>query len=289
MTASLISRVQVWGVLNVTPDSFSDGGTYLDPARAVARAEELWSAGADVIDVGGESTRPAGNTYGDGYSRVTADEEVRRVVPVVARIAGTLPEARISVDTTKAQVAAAAIAAGAHIVNDVSGGLDPQLLAVVARTHVQLVLMHNRGRGEVTAENAGYRDVVAEVRAELLEAVERARAAGVDPERIWIDPGIGFAKTAQQSLELLVNTERLVETGYPVLVGPSRKSFIAEYSRARGGEKPTPAERVGGTAAALTMAVLGGARAVRVHDLPIMAQAVDLATAMRALREAPRD
>ena len=276
--------VQIWGVLNVTPDSFSDGGLHLDEGRAVARAEQMLAEGADVIDVGGESSRPAGRTYGEGAERVSAEEECRRVLPVVARLVRSL-RARVSVDTVKGEVARRALEAGATIVNDVSGGEDPELLRAVADAGAELVLMHNRGRGEVTGENTRYGDVVADVVSELGRRITRAAEAGVARDRIWIDPGIGFAKTARQSVELIARAAELVDTGHPVLLGPSRKSFIAELAPDANGERPGPEARLPGTAAALAIGVLRGVQAVRVHDVAPMRQVVRIAEAAReALR-----
>lgn len=277
-------RCQVWGILNVTPDSFSDGGRFAETGVAVAHARRMLAEGADVVDVGGESSRPPGRIYGEGARPVPADEEAARVVPVVERLVGELG-ARVSVDTVKGEVARRALAAGAAVINDVSGGDDPELLAAVAEAGAELVLVHNRGRGEVTPDNTRYDDVVCDVVSEVMGRVSRAVEAGVDRRRIWIDPGIGFAKTAAQSLELIARTAKLVETGQPVLVGSSRKSFIAELAPGPGGERPGPLDRWGGTAATVTVAVLAGARAVRVHDVAPMRQAVLLAEAVRFAQE----
>jgi dihydropteroate synthase len=273
---------EIWGVLNVTPDSFSDGGLFFDPDAALGHAAEMSAQGADVIDVGGESSRPAGGVYGAGAGPVSEAEEVRRVEPVI----GALSESgvRVSIDTVKAGVARRAVAAGAVIVNDVSCGTHRELLEVAADTGVELVLMHNRGRGGVTGDNVRYRDVVGEVVEELTGAVRRAIAVGVARDRIWIDPGIGFAKTAEQSIELLARLDRLVAAGFPVLVGPSRKSFVAAAAPGPDGRKPAPGEREWGTAAAVTAAVLGGARAVRVHDVRAMRQAVLVAESIAFVR-----
>lgn len=271
---------QIWGVLNATPDSFSDGGRFLMAGPALRHAEQLAREGAHVIDVGGESSRPAGRVYGDGAGTVSVDAELERVIPIVAAIRAQLG-VLVSVDTVKSEVARQAIQAGATIVNDVSCGASPALLQVVAQAGVDLVLMHTRGRGELSPENVAYVNVVYEVTAELMLAVERAVAAGVQRRRIWIDPGIGFAKTAGQSLALLGGIETLVATGHRVLVGPSRKSFIAAIAPNHGGDAPTPVAREGGTAAAVTLAVLGGAHAVRVHDVASMRQAVLIAEASR--------
>ncbi len=269
-------------MLNVTPDSFSDGGRFDDASRALSHAARMHAEGADVIDVGGESSRPPGRTYGDGAAHVPADEELSRVLPVVETLVAD--GVRVSVDTVKGVVAEAALAAGAAIINDVSCGADPTLLAAVAAAGGEVVLMHTRGGGRVDASTTGYGDVVAEVLEELFRAVERARAAGIARERIWIDPGVGFAKTAAQSVALLGNLDAFVATGYPVLVGASRKSFIARTVAAKGGREPAPAERLGGSLAAVTAAVMAGARAVRVHDVAESAQAARLTEAFRARR-----
>jgi dihydropteroate synthase len=274
-------RCEIWGVLNVTPDSFSDGGRYTSAEAALRHAAAMLEQGADVIDVGGESSRPAGAVYGEGASAVPEQEEARRVVPVIREVRQRLG-ARVSVDTVKAGVARQAIAAGADMVNDVSCGASDELLDVVAETGVRMVLMHNRGKGEVSGGNVAYGDVVADVIEELLRAAERAVSRGVDRAGLWIDPGIGFAKTARHSIELLARTGELVATGYPVLVGPSLKSFVAAAAPARDGRAPAPAERRGGTAAAVAAAVLGGASAVRVHDVFEMRQAALVAGSIRA-------
>jgi dihydropteroate synthase len=278
-----VERCEIWGVLNVTPDSFSDGGRYETVGAAVERATAMLEQGADVIDVGGESSRPGGGVYGQGAGRVPDEEEARRAVPVIREIRHKLG-ARVSVDTVKAGVARQAVAAGADTVNDVSCGGSAELIDVVAETGVSMVLMHNRGRGEVSGRNVAYGDVVADVIEELMRAVERAVSRGVARDKLWIDPGIGFAKTAEQSIELLARTSELAATGYPVLVGPSLKSFVAAAAPARDGRAPAPGERQGGTAAAVTAAVLGGASAVRVHDVFEMRQAALVAESIvRAL------
>jgi len=268
-------------VLNVTPDSFSDGGEYLASDAALRRGLELVRQGADIIDVGGESTRPAGATYGVGYAAVSVNQELERVVPVIERLAKETT-ARISIDTTKPEVAEAALRAGASIVNDVSGGSAQRLLEITAAADAELVLMHNRNQGQIEGGNVEYKDVLVEVLDELRQRVDRAEAAGVKSESIWLDPGIGFAKDAEQSMTLLAQTAAFVDTGYRVLVGPSRKSFIAAYATRPGEPPPGPADRLGGTAAAVTLAVLAGAQGVRVHDVEVMAQAVRIAEAGRS-------
>lgn len=275
---------QVWGVLNVTPDSFSDGGRYLDPDAACEQARRMLEEGADVVDVGGESSRPPGKTYGAGAERVPAYEELKRVLPVVERLSAM--GARISVDTVKWEVAEQVVQAGAHIINDISGGRDVRLLEVVAKARVELVLMHNRGRGERSGDNVRYGDVVSDVRAELLGAVERACEAGVARERVWIDPGLGFAKTAAQSTALLAHTDTFVQTGLKVLVGASRKSFLGEAAPLPDGTPPAPDERLSASTAAVAHAAGAGCHAVRVHDVKESHQALGLARALAAAKGA---
>jgi dihydropteroate synthase len=277
--SALSRRCQLWAVLNVTPDSFSDGGEAVTLETAVAKAKRLLSEGADIIDVGGASSRPPGKTYGEGAPQVSLDEELERVVPVVRALARELG-AKVSVDTTRPEVARAALEAGAVIINDVSNGASDALLEAVASASAELVLMHNRGDGRIAGENIQYASVIDDVLAELSAAAVRASCAGIPFRRIWVDPGIGFAKTAAQSLEVLAALPRFVKLGYPVLVGPSRKSFIAAAERAAGVSESGPAERIGGTAAAVTASVLAGARGVRVHDVREMLQAVLLTEAL---------
>jgi len=273
-------RCQIWAVLNITPDSFSDGGQFFEADAALARAEQLLAQGADVLDIGGASSRPAGQSYGSGAVNVSATEEIRRVVPVVERAVAELG-ARVSVDTTRAEVAAAALRVGASIINDVSMGSEPALLKAVAEADAELVLMHTRGDGSLTADNGVYADVVEDVARELVAAAQRAQAVGVQAQRIWLDPGVGFAKSPRQSVAVIAGVPRLLVEGYRVLVGPSRKSFIRGIeSEAALPVLSTPAERVGGTAAAVTLSAALGAHAVRVHDVPVMLQAVLIAEAL---------
>jgi dihydropteroate synthase len=271
----------VWGVLNVTPDSFSDGGRFLDPAAALQHARGMARAGADVIDVGGASSRPRGPLYGDGAPEISVDEELRRVVPVVRALVDEL-ELRVSVDTTRPEVARAALQAGARVVNDVSCGASEGVLEAVAAADAEYVLMHTRGAGEVTPDNTAYEDVMVDVRDELLAVVERAVAHGVARERIWLDPGLGFAKTTEQSIVLLSNLRLLVATGHRVLVGASRKGFIARIAPRADGSAPEPDERDAGTAATVAASVAQGASAVRVHDVAGMRQAMLVAAALNA-------
>jgi dihydropteroate synthase len=278
-------RCAIWGVLNVTPDSFSDGGEFFDAARAIDRGHALMAEGADVIDIGGESTRPPGATYGAGAEPVSADEELGRVLPVIEALVRA--GARVSIDTIKPMVARAALAAGAEVVNDVSARASDEMLQVVADHGATIVRMHNRGRGEVAPEQTRYDDVVADVCRELLAEVDRAVAAGIPASQVWIDPGIGFAKTAEQSARLLAAMGTLAATGQPVLVGSSRKSFLAVLAPLPDGSRPSPADRLGATAATVAYAVRAGARAVRVHDVAVMRQVVQVTEALGRRGEQP--
>ena len=277
-----LARPFVVGILNVTPDSFSDGGRYSAVDAAVARAEAIAAEGADGIDVGGESTRPQGATP------VDAAEERQRVLPVVAEIARRLPELVVSVDTVKAAVAEAALDAGAHVVNDVSAfRLDPAMAAVCARAGAGVVLMHSRGTvSEMgTYLHATYGDdPTGEVTGELGTAVERARAAGVADAAIVLDPGVGFAKRSADSLRLLAELPRVAAAGFPVMVGASRKRFVGELTGVA-----SPADRVHGTVGASVAALLRGAMLVRVHDVRAHREALDVAWAIACAGAAPRE
>lgn len=243
----------VMGILNVTPDSFSDGGRWAERDDAIRHGLAMVAAGADLIDVGGESTRP-------GAESVHADEERARVVPVVEALAGA--GAVVSVDTSKASVAAAALDAGASVVNDVTALGDPEMAAVVADAKAGLVLMHMKGTPRTMQDDPRYDDVLADVRRYLVERAEGARAAGVAPERICIDPGIGFGKTMHHNLTLLRRVADLTETGYPVVVGASRKSFLTGIlGHLPAGERDVP------TTAAHVLAIAGGAAVIRVHEV----------------------
>ncbi|BDG06346.1 dihydropteroate synthase [Anaeromyxobacter oryzae] len=263
------------GIVNATPDSFSDGGRFLDPAAAIAHALRLADEGADIVDVGGESTRP-------GAPAVAADEETGRVVPVIAGLRARGFRLPISVDTTKAEVARAALDAGADLVNDVAGLADAALARLVARAGVPVVLMHTRGTPADMASRAVYGDVVRDVARELQDALARAEAAGVPRERVILDPGLGFAKTAEQGVELLARVAELRALGRPLLVGPSRKSFIGKITGA------AVEDRVPGTLAAVTACVLAGVEWVRVHDVAAARQAALVAAAIRDAAAAPR-
>ncbi|MBI3322381.1 MAG: dihydropteroate synthase [Candidatus Omnitrophica bacterium] len=254
------------GVLNVTPDSFSDGSRWLDPARAVRRGLEMERQGADLIDIGAESTRP-------GAPAVTAKEEMRRLLPVVERLAKRL-SVPISVDTSKPEVARAAIERGAGMVNDVTGLRHPAMAGVVARAGVPVIVMHMRGTPRTMRRLAKYRRVVPEVLAELKRSVERGVAAGIPRRMILVDPGIGFAKGPKESLALLNSLSAFKRLGVPVVVGPSRKSFIGHVLGAEVGD------RLFGTAAAVALAVYSGADILRVHDVAEMRQVADLAHAV---------
>ncbi len=261
-------RCAVLGVLNVTPDSFSDGGRYLDREHAVAHGIAMRDAGADLVDVGGESTRP-------GAGRVDADMERERVLPVIRELVAE--GVRVSIDTTRALVAEAAVQAGASVVNDVSGGLaDPHMAAAVASARVPWILMHWRGPSE---RLASYEDVIGEVRAELVGRVDAAVLAGVDPGLIVLDPGLGFAKTAAHNWALLRRLDVLVDLGFPVLVGASRKRFLGELLADVDGTPRAHPGRDGATAAVSALAAHAGAWGVRVHDVETSMDAVAVASA----------
>lgn len=268
-------RTLVMGVLNVTADSFSDGGRYLDVDGAIAHGRQLWEQGADIIDVGGESTRP-------GAERVAPEIEIARVVPVIAGLAAD--GIVTSVDTTRASVARAAVDAGCAIINDVSGGLaDPEMNPAAAELNVPYVLMHWRAHSKTMQDFAKYDDVVADALAELLQRVEDALTAGVRREQLIIDPGLGFAKTADHNWALLHATERLVATGFPVLIAASRKNFLG-LLLADGDDPRPPSGREDATASISALAALAGAWAVRTHAVPASLDAVKVAQAWKAGR-----
>ncbi len=265
-------RCAVMGVVNVTPDSFSDGGQWFDTELAVKHGLDLVAAGADLVDVGGESTRP-------GAARVDEAEELRRVIPVVRELAAT--GAVISVDTMRATVAERAVAAGARLVNDVSGGgADPAMVPAVAAAGVPFVVMHWRGQSIDMNNRAVYADVVGEVVAELRISLEQAVAGGIAPERIVIDPGLGFAKDAGHDLTLVAHLSALRKLGRPLLVAASRKRFLGRVLAGDGGSPPPARERDAATAAVTALAAREGAWAVRVHEVRASADAVRVARAI---------
>ena len=267
-----LTRPLIMGILNVTPDSFSDGGQFFSLDAGIERAARMRDDGADIIDVGGESTRP------QGAVEVDAAEELRRVIPVIGAIAETISDVVVSVDTVKADVASEALAAGARIVNDVSGfRLDPRMGEICAGTGAGVVLMHSRGgvTDMGTYAHAEYGDVVGEVFAELRQRVDAARASGVADDHIAVDPGIGFAKRSEHSLNVLAALPELAEWGYPIVVGVSRKRFLGEIAGVS-----EPAARVHATVGANVAALHRGARIFRVHDVAANRQALDAAWAI---------
>ncbi len=267
-TLVLGERTLVMGVLNVTPDSFSDGGLYADPAAAVDRALEIERAGADILDIGGESARP-------GAQPISAEEELSRVQPVLEKLRGRF-RIPISIDTQKAQVAEAAVAAGAEILNDVSAlRTDPALGEVARRHRLPLILMHMRGTPRTMQRGPFARDVVRDVTSGLRAAIARARKAGLKRSQLILDPGIGFGKSFEQNYELLAQLHKLAAVGYPLVVGTSRKTFLGTTL---GGA--SPGERIWGTAATVTASILGGAHIVRVHDVAEMVQVARVTDAL---------
>ncbi|HPF14192.1 MAG TPA: dihydropteroate synthase [Planctomycetota bacterium] len=278
-----VAAPRIMGILNVTPDSFSDGNRYLDPLRALDQGQAMLAAGATILDVGGESTRP-------GSAPVPADEEWRRVGPVLEKLAATTG-AILSIDTTKAEVARRALEAGAHWVNDIRAGtVDPKLLEVVAEHGASYVAMHCTAPPDRMQQGIHFGDVVAEVSHWLRQRLAVFRQVGIRENRILLDPGIGFGKHLEHNLSLLGRLWELRSLGCPLLLGVSRKSFIAHLALAEkpsGGSLPGPADRVGGTAAAVALCVAGGASVLRVHDVATMAQAAQVAYAVHSYH-APR-
>jgi dihydropteroate synthase len=271
-TLMLGERTLIMGVLNVTPDSFSDGGLFLDPEAAVARAIAMEAAGADIIDIGGESTRP-------GSSGISAAEELRRIIPVIEGLRGKIG-IPISVDTSKSEVLEAAAATGAEIVNDVTAlRNDPQIAEVARRHKLPLILMHMRGEPATMQKKPFARDVLRDVTRGLRHAVTIARQAGVAKSQIILDPGIGFGKSYAQNCELLARLPELARLGLPILVGPSRKSFIGRVLKSES-QGPPGNERIWGTAATVAAGILQGAHIVRVHDVAEMAQVAQVSDAI---------
>ncbi len=257
------------GILNVTPDSFSDGGDFFAANSAVAQAGKMLDEGARIIDVGGESTRP-------GSDPVSPDEELRRVIPVIRGILESRPEAVVSIDTYRASTAEAALDAGALIVNDITALDDPRMVSLVSEGGASVVLMHMLGEPKSMQRNPHYEDVIREVRDFLADRAERAVAAGVAEKNVILDPGIGFGKTLRHNLELLNNLDAFVQLGYPVLVGASRKSFLGKITGSGEAE-----DRLFGTVATSVMAYERGARFFRVHDVRANKEALEVAAAVR--------
>jgi dihydropteroate synthase len=260
---------RLMGVVNVTPDSFSDGGEFLDSSAAIAHGRALIAEGAEILDVGGESTRP-------GAAAVGADEEIARVLPVIESLAGEgVP---ISIDTSKARVAAAALAAGAEIVNDVTALSDSEMAGLCADRDCRLVIMHMQGTPRTMQQSPAYGDVVADVKAFLADRIDRAASAGVAEERIWIDPGIGFGKTVEHNIELVRRLGELRELDRPIVLGTSRKSFIGKITGREVGD------RLGGTIASNVLGLRAGADVLRVHDVAAVRDAITVTLAIDGRR-----
>lgn len=274
---SQVAPPRVMGILNITPDSFSDGGLWVEPEKAARHGLQMVAQGAEILDLGAESTRPGGGVYGAGAAEINPEREAERLLPVLERLRPRT-DAVISVDTRKAEVARLALEVGADLINDVGGLSDPELGRVVATAGCPLVLMHSRGAIDTMQRGIRFDDVVREVSGELGELVAKAQASGVDPGQVILDPGIGFGKTAEQNLRLLAGLGHFREHGRPILVGASRKSFIAKV------DGSNPDQRLGGSLAAAAAATQGNASIVRVHDVAETHQflrvrnAIDLAT-----------
>lgn len=267
----LDGRPRVMGILNLTPDSFSDGGLWNDPGRAVDRALRMLEEGADLLDLGAESTRPGGGVYGAGADEVPPAEEIARLLPVLEAVRRAT-DAPLSVDTRKGEVAEAALAAGADLINDVSALADPRLAAAAAAAGCPVILMHSRGEIATMQRGIHFADLLGEVRAELSQALDRAAGAGIDPEQVVLDPGIGFGKTWEQNLALVGRLDELSALGRPLLLGASRKSFIAKTVESAGKPAPPPAGRLPGSLAAAAWGASGSAAILRVHDVAETAQ-----------------
>lgn len=262
-------KTYVMGILNVTSDSFSDGGRFLDESSAIERALRMEAEGADIIDIGGESTRP-------GSEPVSLEEELRRTIPVIEAISGRL-KIPVSIDTYKSEVARRAIEAGAAMVNDISGlRFDPEMAPVLSQYDVVLVMMHIKGTPRNMQENPVYTDLFSEITDYLKEGINIATESGIARERIVIDPGIGFGKTPEHNLQIINNLDRFSSLCRPILIGTSRKSFIGRILN-----NAPPSERLQGTAAAVAVSVMKGANIVRVHDVREMARVVKVADAVR--------
>jgi dihydropteroate synthase len=269
-TLILGERTLVMGVLNVTPDSFSDGGAYLDSEAAIARALQIEKDGADILDVGGESTRP-------GATAISSEQELRRILPVIQVLRGRL-RIPMSVDTRRADVAEATLAAGAEILNDVSAlRMDPRLGEVARRARAPLILMHMRGTPQTMQRGPFARNVIGHVMAGLRDAVSRAKRVGLVKTQLLLDPGIGFGKKHEQNFEILARLPEFASLACPIVIGTSRKAFLGEALAVPGGPSALPGERLLGTAATVTASILGGAHIVRVHDVAEMVRVVHVA------------
>ncbi|MCL7420936.1 MAG: dihydropteroate synthase [Methylobacter sp.] len=270
-----IDKPLIMGILNVTPDSFSDGGRYSDVDAAVRQARRMLAEGTDIIDIGGESTRP-------GSEPVAADEQIQRVVPVITAIRQEVSAGiPISIDTTLSEVAKAALAAGADIINDISAGRDDEaILALAAETEAPIILMHSQGAPKTMQDKPYYDDVVREVLAALHRQIDAALKAGIKKERIAIDPGIGFGKRKQDNIDLLAHLDAFVATGYPVLLGTSRKRFMGAICAVT-----EPSELVTATAVTTALGIMAGVQMFRVHDVRENRQAADVAWAIKQSRE----
>lgn len=265
-------RTYIMGVLNVTPDSFSDGGQFNTLDAALTQAQKMLAAGVDIIDIGGQSTRP-------GSEQISLEEELNRVIPAVELLRSQpneLASIPLSIDTTRADVARAAIEAGADLINDISGAtFEPEMLSVVAKLDVPIVLMHIRGTPKTMQQLTDYQDLIGEISQFFQERIQAAKTAGIDPKNIILDPGIGFAKTYEQNLEILRHLPKLKSLGFPLLVGPSRKSFIGHILNEK-----DPQKRVWGTAAACVAAIVGSGDILRVHDVKEMVDVCRVADAI---------
>lgn len=265
-------RTYIMGVLNVTPDSFSDGGEFNTLETALIQAEKMVAAGVDIIDIGGQSTRP-------GSEQITLEDELNRVIPVVKLLrsqANELANIPLSIDTTRSAVAQAAIEAGADLINDISGAtFEPEILSVVAKLGVPIVLMHIRGTPKTMQQLTDYQDLIGEILQFFQERIQACKNARIDPDNIILDPGIGFAKTYEQNLEILRQLPKLRSLGFPLLIGPSRKSFIGHILN-----QSDPQKRVWGTAAACVAAIVGSGDILRVHDVKEMVDVCRVADAI---------
>ena len=265
----ICDKTRLMGILNVTPDSFSDGSQYFEPEKAVDHAVEMHEAGAEIIDIGGESTRP-------GAPEISTKEETKRVIPVLTKLKHLNPEMVISIDTTKSEVAEAALKEGADIINDISGlQYDPEIAKLAVKYNAGLVLMHMRGTPKTMNSLRDYDDLICEIRKFLETAAEQAVAAGVPRENIMIDPGIGFAKDPGQNIEIMRKIESFTTLEYPLLVGPSRKSFIGEILR-----KNDPRKRIWGTAGAVAWLAMKKVDFIRVHDVKEMQDVIKVVQAI---------